>query len=109
MKLRIFTAIVFALISANALAAVPEWTADLNIDELRTHGGDNVLGKIVGGTHSCDSGTTFVLEDEQAHERYDQTFSILLAAQVSGRKVQLWQASCDSSSRPVVSGVRLVE
>jgi len=113
-NLPMLMAAIVAVVSMPAVSAVPGWSGDQEVKWLRVHGSQRVYGNFVSGTTDCGQ-NSFILEREvptdatQAsdHPLFDQTFSILLAAQVSGSKVQLYQDSCNSTNIAVITGARI--
>ncbi|MCU7843184.1 MAG: hypothetical protein KZQ93_05025 [Candidatus Thiodiazotropha sp. (ex Monitilora ramsayi)] len=102
---RIFSMIAIIFISNNIYAV--EWSAEGTVDKTRVYIGEYIYGKLEGVTLTCGN-NNFRLASNLRLET--SILSILLAAQTSGKKVQLLQepGNCVNNTTSVIKGAMLV-
>lgn len=98
--------------STTVVNAQQGWSATTNLNQLRVFNGTIIYGQAVSLNQvgRCNgvnaTGNGFQLDTESPF--FEETYSILLTAQATGRRVQLYRSGeCAGAQFPIVNGARL--
>lgn len=103
--------LIFTLLSSSAFSG--EWSVASKVLVTYAHAGSGGYGifqleNMTINPDSCTNPMYYVVSKEQ-NPVFDEVYSMLLAAHLSEKKVQVWVAGCSPHNHPEIQHARLVE